>query len=398
MNPITTPRARSPRWIRVIASAALLLLLGQIFISPPARAATTTATIAIASFDGQNINGFQLNQSAQLVGNDIQLTPATGSQSGSAFWKNQVSLANQRSFSTYFAMEMKNPGGTAPGGADGIVFVIQTQSNTAGGTGGGIGYSGISPSVGVEFDTWANNTSTDPNSTINDPDDNHVGLDVGGSAVSVVTSSPAIVIQDGIRHVWIDYNGATSQLEVRMSATSNARSSSQVVLQTTRNLASDVGQDVYIGFTAGTGGAYEDHLIKSFYFVNDYAPIDIGATPPNIYNQAPFGVAVSPSPASIATGASSTITATVRDVSGNPLANQPVTFSTSLGSLATSSGTTDASGQVSVTLNGGAAAGTATIRATAAGGVFGTTTVAVTGPPLYKVYIPKQIGIPILVP
>lgn len=37
-------------------------------------------------------------------------------------------------------------------GADGLVFVVQTNSNKVGG-GGGIGYQGIPNSVGVELDT-----------------------------------------------------------------------------------------------------------------------------------------------------------------------------------------------------------------------------------------------------
>ncbi len=359
---------------------ALIVLLGQLLLALPVRAATSTITVAIPSFNNTNIPAFQLNSAAALSGSAIRLTPALETKAGSAFWKNRVSLANQRSFSTYFAMSMTNPGsnGLANIGADGIVFTIQTLSNTAGSTGGGIGYEGITPSVGVEFDTWQNTV---------DADDNHVGLDVGGSvaSVQVVPLTPlSITLQGKTWHAWVDYNGATSNLQVRIGTTSS-RSGSILVLNTTRNLASDIGQDVYVGFTSATGGAFEDHDIQSFYFVNDYAPIDITT---NTYNQAANAVVAAPNPASIATSKTSIITATVYSISGAPLANQSVTFTTSLGTLSTASGVTNASGQVSVTLNGGSTAGVANIRATAAGGAYGVTSVTVTAPTLYKVFIP----------
>ena len=47
-------------------------------------------------------------------------------------------------------------------GADGIVFAFQQQGTNVGSAGSGIGYGGIVPSIGVEFDTWANASMSDP--------------------------------------------------------------------------------------------------------------------------------------------------------------------------------------------------------------------------------------------
>ena len=47
-------------------------------------------------------------------------------------------------------------------GADGIVFAFQQQGTNVGNPGAGIGYGGIIPSIGVEFDTWANLSMSDP--------------------------------------------------------------------------------------------------------------------------------------------------------------------------------------------------------------------------------------------
>lgn len=369
---------------------ALLILLGQILLLP-VHAADATLTVAIPSFDTSNINAFQLNDLAQLpTGADyISLTTNNPeNQSGSAFWKHMVSLANNRSFSTYFKISFPNPGGMSPGGADGIVFAIQTVSNTAGGSGGGIGYDGLQPSVGIEFDTWQNTDSS-----VNDPDDNHVGFDVNGVMESVFVAPSASLpgtLQGNSWYVWIDYNGQTKNLQVRMHS-SNNRTSSTLVMNQTYDIASVIGPDVFIGFTAGTGGAVEDHNVNAFYFCNDYNPIDTNATPPNNYTQAPFHIVASPSPATIATGSTSNITATVYNVSGAVMANQPVTFTTNLGTLVTTSGTTNASGQVTVTLNSGFTGGTATIRATTAAGVYGETSVVILAPTTYTFYIPMFI-------
>jgi hypothetical protein len=88
----------------------------------------------------------------------LRLTNGFGPGS-SAFLTNTFSLASNASFSTLFRFQILNPvgiGDSDGAGADGIVFAIQTVSNTAGGGGGGIGFQGISPSVGIELDTFNN--------------------------------------------------------------------------------------------------------------------------------------------------------------------------------------------------------------------------------------------------
>lgn len=378
MSPNRLSSAVTRRWYRLTLNLALVVLFGQLLFALPAMAATYVITAAIPNFNSTNVTNFQVNGNAQLVGSAIRLTSAGENLAGSAFWKSRVSLANQRSFSSYFVLDFPNPGGYLTGGADGVVFTIQTQSNTAGGDGGGIGYQGITPSVGVEFDTWEN---TD----VNDPNDNHVGLDVGGNITSVSTNTVLPGNLEGHTwHIWVDYQGSTKNLQVRMHS-SNNRGSASKVLDVTRDLTSDIGQDVFVGFTAGTGGAYENHDVKSFYFVNDYAPID--TNPPNYYNPAPSQITAVSSVASIKTGATSTITATVRNETGAVVPNQAVAFTTNLGSLVTSSGVTNTNGQVSVTLNGGSTVGVATIRATSTGGIYATTTVAVTARTVSKIVV-----------
>ena len=58
-----------------------------------------------------------------------------------------------------FTIDLKlNFGFIDANGADGVVFVMQTSGTTLlGEPGGGLGFGGISPSFGVEFDTFQNN-------------------------------------------------------------------------------------------------------------------------------------------------------------------------------------------------------------------------------------------------
>lgn len=193
----------------------------------------------------------------------LRLTNNYG-QSGSAFLTNPISLASDASFSSYFEFQFTNQGG---GGADGIVFTVQTVANTAGGAGGGIGYQGLSNSVGVEFDNW-DNGSCDGNNG------NHAGIDINGSVCSVVRADtlPAQLDSGTIFHAWVDYNGVTDTLEVRL-ALDDTRPAAALMSYTV-DLVSVLGTtNAFVGFTSGTGAATADHDIRRWVFNSEYAPI-----------------------------------------------------------------------------------------------------------------------------
>ena len=79
------------------------------------------------------------------------LTPSSNNQSGSVWNNFQINL--RESFDFNFDI---NLGCIDANGADGIVFVLQPISTSVGGSGGGMGFSGISPSIGITIDTWQN--------------------------------------------------------------------------------------------------------------------------------------------------------------------------------------------------------------------------------------------------
>jgi hypothetical protein len=77
-----------------------------------------------------------------------------------------------------------------------------------------------------------------------------------------------------IWNAWVDYNGATNLLEVRL--TQGAVRPAAPILSLTRDIAIDLGStDAFVGFTSGTGAAWANHDVLSWVMDNTYAPIDV---------------------------------------------------------------------------------------------------------------------------
>lgn len=234
---------------------------------------TFAATISYSDFSstaGLQLNGDAAAATDSSSRNVLRVTPSTFSQSGSAFSTSAVNLDSNVSFSTKFSFNFNQP---VNGGADGLVFVVQTVSNTAGGGGGGIGYEGLLNSVGVEFDNW-NNGGVDSNN------DNHVGIDLNGNVNSVaINTSLPVVLDTGVDlFSWIDYNGVTDLLEVRLSNVDFRPASS--LLSYVVDLAAILGTtNAYVGFTSGTGDASGNHDVISWEFRDTFAPVDVVPDP-----------------------------------------------------------------------------------------------------------------------
>lgn len=228
--------------------------------------------------DFSDVSNFQLNGTAASLNPNtddvLRLTNALG-QSSSAFLTDQRVLTSEVSFSTFFSFQIPTPLGISDSdgqGADGITFTIQTVSNTAGGGGGGIGYQGIANSMAVEFDTWNNGSWDDSNG-------NHIGINLNGNMNSVVQQNFSTRFNDGDTwNAWIDYNGPTDLLEVRVSDSLTRPSNAD--LSYTVNLLNILNQNTaYVGFTSGTGSAGGYHEILSWQFNDDYSPIDPNENP-----------------------------------------------------------------------------------------------------------------------
>ena len=243
-----------------------------------ALAASAGAQQTVTFPDFCNTSSFTLNGNAAAYNPNAQcvlrLTQGLG-QGSSAFLTNTFSLASNASFSTFFRFQMLNPvgiGDSDGAGADGIVFAIQTVSNTAGGGGGGIGFQGISPSVGVEFDTF-NNGAQDQN------DPNHIGIDTNGNMTSIALTHITPRFNDGgIWFGWVDYDGVAKRLEGRVNKT-GVRPASPDVSATVDLPAILDTNNVFVGFTSGCGAGGNTHEIIDWQLVGTFQPIGGVSTP-----------------------------------------------------------------------------------------------------------------------
>jgi hypothetical protein len=217
--------------------------------------------IKYPSFPADAIKDFQLNgEAASLNPNDDQVLRLTGkdpSRAGSAFLRQPVSLGPNGSFNTFFHFRMTPV--TSPGG-DGFTFTIQLDPRAAcalGPGGGDLGYTDISPSVAVEFDTYYN-YEWDPKC------DQHVAiLRLGSVAVHLAYVCAPVMNDDNEWTAWIDYDGTT--MEVRFSNTGERPKDPQIQYEIDL-LELLKGNQAYLGFTAGTGDLVEVHDIISWYF------------------------------------------------------------------------------------------------------------------------------------
>jgi hypothetical protein len=240
------------------------IILSCIICSSPVRADTAITVVAQNFTDGRH-EQFQMIGDAVLNEDFIKLTQNVLATAGSAVYNERITLPDDRSFSTYFTFSMKDPACTISGrGADGIAFILKSNRDSLGQKGLGIGYSGIAPSVAVEFDTFVNGEFADP-------DDNHIGVNFNGIMTSVATEKAPFQLNSGdLYHAWIDFDGARQLLEVRLSKTEERPSTA--TFSRTLNLPAIIEPDVYIGFTASTGACRELHSIHSFYFNADLVP------------------------------------------------------------------------------------------------------------------------------
>jgi hypothetical protein len=255
--------------------AGALFTAASLAIGPGSTASAVTFN-DFADLSDFTLNGAtaSINTGGQGVvglGGDrvLRLTNGLG-QSGGAFLTDPFSLAADASFSSFFRFQFHDSNGISDAdgqGADGIVFVVQPEAADVGSSGGGIGYAGINPSVGVEFDTY-NNASQD------NSNGNHIGIDLNGSDTNTYQTNIATRFNNGeVWYAWVDYDGSTDTLEARVSQT-NLRPVSATVSRTV-DLVSVLGQtNAFIGFTSGTGAASNDHDILSWQFEGAFNPLD----------------------------------------------------------------------------------------------------------------------------
>ncbi|CAI5488326.1 unnamed protein product [Closterium sp. Naga37s-1] len=202
----------------------------------------------------------------------LTLTPSQPSKQGGVFLAARVPLfsyqligdtcGRQLAFSSSFSFTLTRP---AASGSEGFAFVVAfdaTPPTTP--VAGGMGYAGMGArSVAVEFDT-----SKDAGNS--DPDSNHVGINTGGSVVSLVTAKPGFPLNEGKpKHAWIDYDPSSDgSLRVFLSSQASPRPTKPLLsarISLCEELAPTTSEYTFaIGFTAASSTQAQSHVVSAW--------------------------------------------------------------------------------------------------------------------------------------
>ncbi|HZM04634.1 MAG TPA: immunoglobulin domain-containing protein, partial [Candidatus Saccharimonadales bacterium] len=206
---------------------------------------TVSLTVTLIGFN--NGADWAVNGGATITNGVLTLSDGGLSEARSSYLNERVDILAFLASWTYQDV--------GAGAADGIVFVVQNSAaGTAalGGTGGNLGYLGVTNSVGLEFNIYTPNTVG-------------IGLGTNGAGTGAGPFAPTTPVNlasgDPIGVALHYLNGnATLTLTDAVAAVSF-----------TTNFAVNVpglvgGNTAYVGFSGGTGGATSTQTVSNFFF------------------------------------------------------------------------------------------------------------------------------------
>ncbi|CAI5978174.1 unnamed protein product [Closterium sp. NIES-64] len=182
----------------------------------------------------QPINLFK-TVSAAPNGSIFFSSPSSNASWGAAFIQRPITLFLSTRKKTpcdlpiAFRMTPTSAGGSSKAG-EGLAFVVTAAAPQEAAAGVGLGGVG-KRSVAVEFDSVLSVKHSDPN-------DNHVGVNVGGSPVSLASATAPLILNDGhTKHAWIHYD-PTSSGTLRVFLSASRQQLSKAVLMARVSLCS----------------------------------------------------------------------------------------------------------------------------------------------------------------
>jgi gliding motility-associated-like protein len=199
--------------------------------------------LPITTFSQYILNGNATQESC----NCYSLTEAKTVQSGSVWQQTKIDLNTPFDFSFNVFV-----GCLDATGADGIVFMLQPISASLGGSGGGMGFEGVTPSIGIALDTWQNTQN-------NDPAYDHISIQANGVikhgndlAGPIPVSAASDNIEDCAWHVLrITWDPGTHILSAYFDGVFRLSTQTDLVTNIFKN-----DPMVYWGFSAATGGNF----------------------------------------------------------------------------------------------------------------------------------------------
>ncbi|CAL5438444.1 unnamed protein product [Camellia sinensis] len=138
--------------------------------------------------------------------------------------------------------------------------------------------------VAVEFDTFPN---------VWDPSETHVGIDINSITSNVTSVWHTNITYGKENEAWISYNSSSKNLSVVFTGYKDNN-----IIKTSLSFLVDLREHlpewVTIGFLAGTGNLYENHIVKSWSF-NSSLQINVPASPSPSPSPSPSSILI-PSP------------------------------------------------------------------------------------------------------
>lgn len=284
---------------RFFLLAALLLFLGS-GVANVVHGADGEQFV-YSGFGGANAS-LSLDGTAVIEPSGIlELTNGTAQLSGHAIHRTPLRLrrspgAGVRSFSASFVFGIIPPYSDLSG--HGIVFFLANSNNFTGALPSQ--YMGLLNSAnegnatnhvfGVELDTIQSKE-------FNDPNDNHVGIDV--NSLKSIAVHPAgyydddntgafhelLLISSKVMQVWVDYESESTQINVflaPLNVKSGTPKPSRPLVSAKHNLSDVLVEPAaYAGFSSSTGTVRSRHYVLGWSFAMDgpAPPIDIGKLP-----------------------------------------------------------------------------------------------------------------------
>ncbi|MEL6140637.1 MAG: L-type lectin-domain containing protein [Bacteroidota bacterium] len=216
------------------------------------------ALFVLASFTlsaQSDVKDFRLGASASILNDEcIRLTPDLPYASGSAWYEKPIDLSGP--FEMVVCLVLGEKDGE---GADGIAFVFHPTMRT-GWRGEGMGFSGLAPSLGIEFDTYQNYHLADPEA-------DHLAIMPNGQAYhgfSLLGPINLANLEDGEKHLLrITWDPLKQELRVELDNEERALLKADII-----NGIFEGNSIVYWGVTAATGrlSNYQDICIKKLVY------------------------------------------------------------------------------------------------------------------------------------
>ncbi|MBA5630499.1 lectin-like domain-containing protein [Moheibacter lacus] len=284
-----SPGTSSPKNISVTVNAAIIDL--------------DTDNDGIPDCVEKGLDGAILNDLFALAGdavsdipgvpdNEVRLTDAIGNQSGSMWSLGKINFAED-----FVIRFQANLGTLDATGADGIACVFHNDpagTSAVGAVGVGIGAAGIINGLALEMDTWANGATSEdiPNDhgMIWDTDDSVVTSGEFTTFVSLTTAVDLGNLEDGNwKDVEISWNASTRTLSYMVNGTNagsytHPGSLDDFCEEYFSITPTETNKLVYYGYTASTGGSFNDQRVRFNNLCEDY-PIFVDTDGDGIPNE-----------------------------------------------------------------------------------------------------------------